>query len=67
MGIKTALLSGDREEAVASIAKAVGIGNESIKPSLTPQQKSRAISTLKSAGHRIAMVSNSSFKLNLYF
>ncbi|KAH7523884.1 hypothetical protein FEM48_Zijuj06G0059300 [Ziziphus jujuba var. spinosa] len=55
-GIRTVLLSGDREEAVASIAKAVGIGNESMKPSLTPQQKSGAISTLKTAGHRIAMV-----------
>ncbi|KAL5559543.1 hypothetical protein UlMin_035754 [Ulmus minor] len=55
-GIKTVVLSGDREEAVASIAKAVGIENESIKSSLTPQQKSRVISSLKSAGHHIAMV-----------
>ncbi|KAF3446112.1 hypothetical protein FNV43_RR11291 [Rhamnella rubrinervis] len=55
-GIKTLLFSGDREEAVANIAKAVGIGKESIRSSLTPQQKSGAISTLKTAGHRIAMV-----------
>ncbi|KAM6541917.1 hypothetical protein CsatB_006364 [Cannabis sativa] len=55
-GIKTLLLSGDREEAVATIAKAVGIDNESINSSLTPQKKSEIISTLKSGGHRIAMV-----------
>lgn len=69
-GIKTVLLSGDREEAVATIAKAVGIGKESIKSSLTPQQKSGAISTLKTAGHRIAMVHISSFTIDpveLYF
>lgn len=54
--IKTVLLSGDREEAVANIAKAVGIESESVNSSLTPQKKSEVISTLKSAGHRIAMV-----------
>ncbi|KAI4376451.1 hypothetical protein MLD38_014212 [Melastoma candidum] len=55
-GIKTILLSGDREEAVASIAGTVGIGTESIYASLTPQKKSEVISTLQSAGHHIAMV-----------
>lgn len=55
-GIKTVLLSGDREEAVATVAEAVGIGKESIKASLTPQKKSEAISTLRTGGHRIAMV-----------
>ncbi|XP_022732062.1 copper-transporting ATPase PAA2, chloroplastic-like [Durio zibethinus] len=55
-GIKTVLISGDREEAVATIAKTVGIEGEFVNASLTPQQKSRVISTLQTAGHRIAMV-----------
>lgn len=55
-GIKTVLLSGDREEAVASVAKAVGIEKEFVHSSLTPQDKSDLISTLKTAGHRVAMV-----------
>ncbi|KAK2645018.1 hypothetical protein Ddye_020213 [Dipteronia dyeriana] len=55
-GIKTLLLSGDREEAVASIAKTVGIDKENINSSLTPQQKLDVISTLQSEGHRVAMV-----------
>ncbi|KAA3477303.1 copper-transporting ATPase PAA2, chloroplastic [Gossypium australe] len=54
-GIKTILISGDREEAVATIAKTVGIEHEFVNASLTPQQKSRVISTLQTAGHRIAM------------
>ncbi|KAJ9550741.1 hypothetical protein OSB04_014786 [Centaurea solstitialis] len=55
-GIKTILLSGDREEAVATVAKTVGIGNDLINASLTPQQKSGAISNLQNAGHCVAMV-----------
>ncbi|KAL6208089.1 hypothetical protein ACLB2K_019041 [Fragaria x ananassa] len=55
-GIRTVLFSGDREEAVATIAKAVGIEKECIKSSLTPQGKSGAISSLKAAGHHVAMV-----------
>ncbi|KAD4178012.1 hypothetical protein E3N88_26603 [Mikania micrantha] len=55
-GIETILLSGDREEAVASVAKTVGIGTHLINASLTPQQKSGAISTLQNAGHHVAMV-----------
>lgn len=55
-GIKAVLLSGDREEAVATIAKTVGMGSDCINASLTPQRKSEIISTLKSAGHRVAMV-----------
>ncbi|GKV03692.1 hypothetical protein SLEP1_g15956 [Rubroshorea leprosula] len=55
-GITTVLLSGDREEAVAPIAKTVGIGSEFINASLTPQQKSTVISTLQAAGHQVAMV-----------
>lgn len=55
-GINVVLLSGDREEAVATIAKTVGIRSDSINASLSPQQKSGVISALKSAGHRVAMV-----------
>ncbi|KAI5403969.1 Copper-transporting ATPase paa2 [Lathyrus oleraceus] len=55
-GIKTVLLSGDREEAVATIAERVGIENDFVKASLSPQQKCAFISSLKAAGHRVAMV-----------
>ncbi|KAL9176596.1 hypothetical protein ABFS82_01G007300 [Erythranthe guttata] len=56
MGICTVLLSGDREEAVAEIAKTVGVENEFVNGSLTPQQKSGVISNLQASGHRVAMV-----------
>lgn len=55
-GIKMVLLSGDREEAVATIAETVGIENDFVKASLAPQQKSEFISSLKAAGHHVAMV-----------
>ncbi|KAK3021312.1 hypothetical protein RJ639_046883, partial [Escallonia herrerae] len=55
-GIKTVLLSGDREEAVAIVAKTVGIESEFVNASLTPQQKSGVISSLQNSGHRVAMV-----------
>ncbi|OIW14954.1 hypothetical protein TanjilG_30673 [Lupinus angustifolius] len=55
-GIKMVLLSGDREEAVATIAETVGIESDFVKASLSPQQKSKFISSLKAAGHRVAMV-----------
>ncbi|CAL0327150.1 unnamed protein product [Lupinus luteus] len=55
-GIKMILLSGDREEAVATIAETVGIESDFVKASLSPQQKSKFISSLKAAGHRVAMV-----------
>ncbi|KAL6867742.1 hypothetical protein ACP4OV_015766 [Aristida adscensionis] len=54
--IATFLLSGDREEAVASIGSTVGIRSENIKSSLTPQEKAGIISTLQGEGHRVAMV-----------
>ncbi|CAL1390054.1 unnamed protein product [Linum trigynum] len=55
-GITAVLLSGDREEAVATVARNVGIGSEHINAALTPQQKSEVISTLQAAGHCVAMV-----------
>ncbi|XP_042391088.1 copper-transporting ATPase PAA2, chloroplastic-like isoform X2 [Zingiber officinale] len=54
MGIRSVLVSGDREEAVRSVGKMVGI--ENTHASLTPQQKSNIISNLKAEGHRVAMV-----------
>ncbi|KAL3650720.1 Copper-transporting ATPase paa2, chloroplastic [Castilleja foliolosa] len=55
-GIRTVILSGDREEAVAAVAKTVGVENEFVNSSLTPQQKSGVISNLQASGHRVAMV-----------
>ncbi|KAL1552299.1 Copper-transporting ATPase paa2, chloroplastic [Salvia divinorum] len=55
-GIQTVILSGDREEAVAAIAKSVGVEDKFVNGSLTPQQKSCAISSLQASGHRVAMV-----------
>ncbi|CAN6313866.1 unnamed protein product [Urochloa humidicola] len=54
--ITTFLLSGDREEAVTSIGRTVGIRNENIKSSLTPQDKASIISTLQGEGYKVAMV-----------
>lgn len=50
------LLSGDRDDAVLKMGEKVGIEKESIKASLTPEQKSSFISKLQSEGHRVAMV-----------
>lgn len=52
----TVLLSGDREEAVATVAKTVGIEKGCIYSSLAPQQKSGVISSLQASGHHVAMV-----------
>ncbi|XP_051137320.1 copper-transporting ATPase PAA2, chloroplastic [Andrographis paniculata] len=54
--IRTVVLSGDREEAVAAVGKLVGIENEFVYGSLTPQQKSGVISSLQASGHHVAMV-----------
>ncbi|KMT17849.1 hypothetical protein BVRB_2g033820 [Beta vulgaris subsp. vulgaris] len=56
MGIKPILLSGDREEAVAKVAKIIGINDEHVQPSLNPQRKSHFISDIQASGHRVAMV-----------
>lgn len=55
-GIKTLLLSGDREESVASVGRMVGLEMENIKASLSPQDKASIISSLQLEGHRVAMV-----------
>lgn len=56
MGIRTVLLSGDREEAVASIGKIVGIGVERIHANLRPRDKADFISSLQHQGFSVAMV-----------
>ncbi|KAH9298590.1 hypothetical protein KI387_030272, partial [Taxus chinensis] len=57
MGIKTILLSGDREEAVASVAEMVGIKNrEHVNACLRPHEKRSFISSLQNQGHSVAMV-----------
>ncbi|PKA53573.1 Copper-transporting ATPase PAA2, chloroplastic [Apostasia shenzhenica] len=53
-GIKTILLSGDREDAVSKVGKMVGI--KMIKASVSPQHKSHIISSLQAEGHHVAMV-----------
>ncbi|XP_078444379.1 copper-transporting ATPase PAA2, chloroplastic [Wolffia australiana] len=55
-GIKTVLLSGDREEAVVEVGRAVGIRPESISASLSPEGKASFITRLQREGHRVAMV-----------
>lgn len=65
-GIRTVLLSGDREEAVADVAKTVGVEDEYVNGSLTPQQKSGVISSLQASGHRVAMVMIYCLKLKIW-
>lgn len=57
MGIRTILLSGDREEAVASVAEMVRINDaHNINACLRPHEKRNFISSLQKQGHSVAMV-----------
>eukprot|EP01018_Ginkgo_biloba_P004940 Gb_21177 [translate_table: standard] len=57
MGIGTILLSGDREEAVTSVAERVGIrSREYINSCIRPHEKANFISSLQKQGHSVAMV-----------
>lgn len=56
LGINTVLLSADKQEAVETIAKILGVENEFVQASVTPQRKSQYILDMQSSGHRIAMV-----------
>jgi len=58
LGINAVLLSGDKQDAVGTIAKIVGVENEFVQASMTPQRKSQYILDVQSSGHRIAMVTN---------
>jgi Cu2+-exporting ATPase len=53
-GLEVMILSGDRQEAVAPIAAALGIAKWSA--ALTPVEKIAAIDELKARGHRVLMV-----------
>jgi len=54
MGLQTAILSGDGEEAVRSVAAAVRV--EDARGRLTPAAKLDALRSLQSSGHRVLMV-----------
>lgn len=53
-GIRTLLLSGDRQEITKSIAQALGI--ETFMGALSPVQKAEEIATLKNGGAKVLMV-----------
>ena len=53
-GIRTVMLTGDREEAAAVAAQQVGI--QSYRAALTPDAKMQAIRKLSTEGHVVAMV-----------
>lgn len=54
MNIETLVLSGDREEAVASIAESVGI--QHVHAGLKPKDKADFIGALQTQGFSVAMV-----------
>jgi P-type Cu+ transporter len=54
LGLRVALLTGDRREAAEAVAREVGI--DDVRASLTPEAKLAAIDALRSEGHRVAMV-----------
>lgn len=54
MGLHTQVLSGDRQESVTRIARAVGI--DLANGSCTPQDKLARLQSLQQQGHRVAMV-----------
>lgn len=54
MGVRSVMLTGDREPAAATVAKVLGL--ESYQAGLSPAQKVRALGGLRSGGHRVAMV-----------
>lgn len=53
-GIRTWLLSGDRNESAVRIGKAVGVDH--VIAGATPEQKLEELSNLQAQGHRVAMV-----------
>lgn len=53
-GIDCRILSGDRDEAVAPIARTLGI--ENYQAGVKPAEKVKAIETLAASGHKLAMV-----------
>ncbi|MBD2123676.1 cation-translocating P-type ATPase [Trichocoleus sp. FACHB-262] len=56
MGLRVHLLSGDRPEVAALIAKSVGIAAENVQSGIQPAEKAAAIAQLQKLGHQVAMV-----------
>ncbi|KAJ8442809.1 hypothetical protein Cgig2_016275 [Carnegiea gigantea] len=56
LGINTVLLSDDKQEEVETIARILGVENEFVQASMTPERKSQYILDVQSSGHQIAMV-----------
>jgi Cu2+-exporting ATPase len=55
-GFAVRILSGDRPEAVAPVAAALGLPEDVARGGLTPADKVAAIAALRAAGHRVLMV-----------
>jgi Cd2+/Zn2+-exporting ATPase len=53
-GLKTVMLTGDREENAASMGEAAGVSE--IRAHLSPEQKVQAVESLKANGQRVAMI-----------
>jgi P-type Cu2+ transporter len=53
LGVASSIISGDRAESVAPVARALGI---TAQTSMLPQEKLDAIARQKAAGHRVLMV-----------
>ncbi|MFI8592876.1 heavy metal translocating P-type ATPase [Microbacterium sp. NPDC078428] len=54
MGMRTVLLTGDDDAAARLVAAAVGI--DEVRSQVSPVEKAHAITELREAGHRVAMV-----------
>jgi Cu+-exporting ATPase len=55
-GIRTVMVSGDREETAMAVAKTVGIQASDVYARAKPVDKSRLVETLQAGGNRVAMV-----------
>ena len=56
MGISTSIVTGDSYAAAAAVAKIVGIPSTAVHASVSPPDKQTIVSSLQSAGDRVAMV-----------
>ncbi|XP_024397738.1 copper-transporting ATPase PAA2, chloroplastic [Physcomitrium patens] len=55
-GLRTFVLSGDKEDAAANVASLVGIAKEEVKGGLKPQDKLNFVTQLRNNGAAVAMV-----------
>lgn len=56
LGLRTVMLSGDRQEAALKVAAAVGIPAEDVHAGIKPAGKAALVEALKAQGRRVAMV-----------